>query len=268
MNSVTEPVKLPATPGSDVVGNIVKVGIKVKNFKIGDRVASLVRTGGNARYISVPSSALVEVPRACDSAEAACMVSTFMTAYQSIRLVTKDQFTLNGKSILITGGIEPVGQALIQLCLRAGADNIYATGPKNRHRYIKSVLGAIPLPVEPNDWLPAVKGSMDVVFDLICHDGLDSPYASLNSNGLLVCVGMSALLGKGQQQKNDSGSKGGKGSGGSQSSLLLSSSGPGVLGAPISAYWTQFKGQLLSNVQSYEVWEKFKSDREEFKVRT
>ena len=103
-----------------------------------------------------------------------------------------------------------------------------------------------------------------------------------------ACVGSSQCLGKldvlvslhhhmlihQQQQKNidasGSGSKGAKkGSGGSQSSsLLLSSSGPGVLGAPISAYWTQFKGQLLSNVQSYEVWERFKSNREEFKVRT
>ena len=242
MNAVTEPVELPATPGSDVVGNIVKVGLKVKRFKVGDRVASLVRTGGNARYISVPVSNLVEVPRSCDAAEAACMVSTFMTAYQAIRMVTKDQFTLNGKRILITGGIEPVGQALIQLCSRAGADSIYATAPEHRHRYIKSVLGATPLPLEPKDWLPATKGAMDVVFDGSCHDGLDSPYASLKKDGILVCVGMSALLG--QQGGN-----------------------PGVLGAPISAYWTKLKGSLLSNVQTYEVWERFQTNRDEFKVR-
>jgi NADPH:quinone reductase-like Zn-dependent oxidoreductase len=81
---------LPATPGMDVVGTIIQVGENVKNVNVGDRVATLVRTGGNARYISVSASDLVAVPRACNSAEAACMVSTYMTAYQSIRLATNN----------------------------------------------------------------------------------------------------------------------------------------------------------------------------------
>ena len=239
--NVMTPVSLPATPGSDVVGYILKVGSRVRHFKIGDRVAALVRTGGNARYVSVPATHLVQVPRSCDSAEAACMVSTYMTAYQSLRMVTKDQFTLNGKRILITGGIEPVGQALIQLCFRAGADEVYATAPSHRHRYIKSVLGAHPLPVNPKDWLPSTKGGMDIVFDGTCHDSLESPYASLKSEGVLVCVGMSALLSREQ---------------------------PGMFGAPISAYWAKLKGQLMHNTRCYEVWDSFTSNKEAFKVTT
>jgi NADPH:quinone reductase-like Zn-dependent oxidoreductase len=167
------------------------------------------------------------------------MVSTYMTAYQALRMVTKDNFTLNGKRILITGGIEPVGQALIQLCFRAGAEEIYATAPTHRHRYIKGVLGAHPLPVEPKEWLPIVKGGMDIVFDGKCHDGLDSPLASLKNDGVLVCVGMSALLSKEK---------------------------PGVFGAPISAYWARLKGQLMSNTKSYEVWESFNENKDAFKV--
>jgi NADPH:quinone reductase-like Zn-dependent oxidoreductase len=254
LQPMSDPIALPATPGGDVVGNIVKVGARVRHFQIGDRVAALVRTGGNARYISVPHQQLVAVPRSCDSAEAACMVSTFMTAYQAVRLVTKDQFTMNGKLVLVTGGIEPVGQALIQLCFRAGADQVYATAPANRHKYIKSVLGAHPLPVEPNDWLPHTKGQMDVVFDGKCHDGLTSPYASLKpagagggdggnggGGGILICVGMTALLGR---------------------------EPPGMFGAPLSAYWTQIKGQLLlSKSKTYEVWDSFKENPEAFKVR-
>jgi NADPH:quinone reductase-like Zn-dependent oxidoreductase len=237
---VMDPVCLPATPGGDVVGYILKIGEKVRHFTVGDRVATLVRTGGNARYISVPAVNLVQVPRSCDSAEAACMVSTYMTAYQALRMVTKDQFTLSGKRILVTGGIEPCGQALIQLCFRAGAEEVFATAPDHRHRYVKSVLGAQPLPVHPKDWSPTIKGKMDIVFDGACHD-VDSTYASLKSDGVLVVVGMSALL--------------------CQEQL-------GVFGAPITAYWTKLKGHLMTNTKSYEVWDSFNANKEAFKVCT
>ena len=238
--NLINPTSLPATPGSDVVGNIIKLGKKARQFQVGDRVACLVRTGGNARYISVPQEDLVEVPRSCDSAEAACMVSTYSSAYQALRIVTNDEFTLNDKTILVTGGIEPIGQALIQLCARAGAQEIYATAPVHRHRYVKSVLGAKPLPMQPDEWLETTKGSMDIVFDITCHDVQESPRASLKSDGVVVSIGMSALMRKEKQ---------------------------GVFGAPISAYWEKLKGQLLPNTKSYEVWKSFNDDKDAFKVR-
>ncbi len=236
---VINPTGVPSTPGMDVVGTVVSVGENVKSFQAGDRVAALVRTGGNARYISVPESDLVQVPRTCDAAEAASMVSTYMTAYQCLRLVSNDTFMLNNKRILITGGIEPVGQALIQLCFRAGAAEVYATAPNHRHRYLRTVLGARPLPVDPKLWLDSMKGSMDIAFDGTCHDSLDSASASLNQNGVLVSHGMSALL------KQET---------------------PGLLGAPLSAYWAKLKSRIMTNSMSYEVWDSFVADKEKFKL--
>jgi NADPH:quinone reductase-like Zn-dependent oxidoreductase len=229
----------PITPGVDVVGNIVKCGNKVRSFYVGDRVAALVRFGGNARYICVSEDDLVEVPWSCESAEAVCMVSTYMTAYQALRMVTNDNFSLNGKRILITGGIEPVGQALVQLCLRANAGEVYATAPEFRHRYVKSVLGVNPLPLDPNDWLPIIKGKMDIVFDATCQDDFSSSYSALQRNGTLICLGMSALL---------------------------SRETPGFFGAPISAYWARLKGNLLPNTKFYDLWESFTANKSAFKV--
>jgi NADPH:quinone reductase-like Zn-dependent oxidoreductase len=230
---------LPLTPGMDIVGTIVSCGTKVRSVYVGDRVAALVRVGGNARYISVPETSLVEVPRSLDPAEAVCMVSTYLTAYQTIRKVTNDSFSLEGKRVLITGTMEPVGQALVQLCLRAGALEIYATAPKLRHRYVKSVLGANPLPPEPEEWLPLIKGKVNVVFDGECQDDLSSPYSALRDNGILVCLGMTALLGR---------------------------ESAGILGAPFAAYWARFKGQLLPNAIVYDVWDNFVQDPNSFKV--
>lgn len=230
---------LPLTPGMDIVGNIITCGKKVRSVYVGDRVATLVRVGGNARYISVPASTLVEVPRSLDAAEAACMVSTYLAAYQCIRKVTNDSFSLEGKRVLITGSMEPVGQALVQLCLRAGALEIYATAPTLRHRYVKSVLGVHPLPPDPADWLPLVQGKMHFVFDGACQDDLSSPYGALRNDGVLLCLGMSSLL---------------------------SRETPGVFGAPLSAYWARIKGQLLPNSIVYDVWESFLQDRNSYKL--
>jgi NADPH:quinone reductase-like Zn-dependent oxidoreductase len=231
--SVTDPVSLPATPGGDFIGSVVSVGKGVTAWKEGDRVAALVRTGGNARYMILSQDSLVAVPRSVESCEAVAMVSTYMTAYQSKSFA--------GKAVLVTGGIGPVGQALIQLSFRAGADIVFCTAPDNRHRYVKSVLGAKPLPMEPSKWLPLLEGKIDVVFDSACQDGFDSPQKALNSNGKLICLGMYSLL---QQETM------------------------GAFGAPMSAFWAKTKAQyLMGNTQFYEVWESFQSDPKKFKVR-
>ena len=232
-------IDLPTTPGGDVVGYVLKVGSRVQDFKKGDRVAALVRKGGNARYISVNESDLVSVPRSVDACEAASLVATYMTAYQSLRLATKDEFVLTGKRILITGGIEPVGQALIQMCFRAGAEEVYATAPENRMNYVKSVLGARALPAE--GWLPQVKGNMDVVIDRTCNDTLSSPHAALNDDGILICIGMSSLV---------------------------NSTELGYCGAPLSAYWANFKCGFLTQTKKYDVFESFAKNKKAFKVRS
>lgn len=238
---------MPATPGSDVVGTIKEIGSSVPGqWKRGDRVAALIRTGGNARYAVVPSSSLVHVPENLDAADAVCMVSIYMTAYQSLKMTLtpeekKGAKPLEGKKILVVGGAGPVGQALVNLSLKAGAAEVYATGPKDRHKYMKSVMGAKPLGYEPEEWLPKVKGEMDYVFDGSCQDGYNSSHEALKANGKLVTVGMVALLNREE---------------------------PGLFGAPLSAFMTDAKAALfMSQTQKYELWSSFQNDPETFKVR-
>jgi NADPH:quinone reductase-like Zn-dependent oxidoreductase len=193
---VLNPICLPQTPGFDIVGHICACGSKVGHgFKEGDRVAALVRTGGNARFVSVPSDSLVKIPSNIDSAEAAAMVSIFTTAYQTLKRITQKgpMFSLLGKKVLILGGMDGVGQALIQMCNKARAE-IYAPSPHDRHAFILNVLGAHPLPESKDQWLPLVEGQMDFVFDGICEDGLDTPYKALNKEGELVSFGHTAML--------------------------------------------------------------------------
>lgn len=238
--SVVEPISIPATPGMDIIGNVVAVGKNVTAWKEGDRVAALVQTGGNARYAVISSNSLIAVPRSLDNSEAVCMVSIYMTAYQSLRLVVGKERTLKGKQVLIVGALGPVGQALIQMAKRAGADSVFATAPTNMHRYVKSVLGAKPLPMEPSEWLASIKGKMDVVMDNVCQDGFESSRAALSDKGALVCVGMSGLM---------------------------NSETMGVFGAPMSARWAQTKASyFMSRTQTYDILDSFYKDPKKFKT--
>jgi NADPH:quinone reductase-like Zn-dependent oxidoreductase len=178
-----------------------------------------------------------------DASEAACVVSTYMTAYQTLKMCVRNERTLDGKQVLVTGGVGIQGQALIQMARRAGAAKVYATAPKNMHRYVRLMLGAKPLPMEPEEWLPQVEGQMDFVLDGVCQDGFESPRRALSSDSdsMLICVGMTALL---------------------------NSEKMGAFGAPMSAHWSKTKASwFMSRTKFYDVWSSFKNDPKQFKVR-
>lgn len=238
-------VCLPATPGWDVVGTIISQGGLVEKkygFNLKDRVAALVRSGGNARYAVVPASSLVRVPTSVPAAQAACIVSPYMCAYQSMDLVSDSSHRMFGKQVFVIGGTGPIGQALVHFSIKAGASKVFVSAPMKHHKHVKSNLGAIPVPIESEQWLPLMKGKIDVVFDSICEDGsYSSSRAALKSNGRLVCVGVDGLL--------------------------LQSHSMGLFGAPLSARWAKTKSEyFMGNTQSYEIWESFNRDPEKFKV--
>jgi len=227
--SVADSFALPATPGMDLVGTIVSVGANVQGFKVGDRVAALVRTGGNARYCVVSYHSLVSVPRNLDAADAVAMVSVFMTAYQALNLIDTD---MKGTTVLVTGGMGPVEQALIQLSLRAGATQVYYTAPEHHHIYVKSVLGSIPLcPDESTAFVPS------------CQDGLESSAQALKEIETLLGVGMPTRL------HNES----------------RRALGAPIFGAPMFAIWPK-EQYFTGATRFYDVWESFQSDPDKFKA--
>jgi len=237
--NVFDPVTLPVTPGIDLVGHIASVGERCTRFREGDRVAALVRTGGNARFVSVDECDLFPVPRSLDSSEAVCMVSTYMTAFQSLKQVIGKDRSLSGKTLLVTGALGPIAQAIIQLSWRAGAEKVYATAPQGRHKYVRSMLGAKPLHMDPHEWLPLVEGKMDVVMDGTCQDGFESSQKALKEKGILVCYAMADLLNK---------------------------EGMGVFGAPLSARWNHAKATyFMAKTKTFDLWESHRENPQTFR---
>lgn len=162
---------LPNTPGVDVVGKVVEVR-HTTAFKFdlhpGQTVLSLVKTGGNARYISLQPEKLVKVPENVDPAQAACLPETYLSAFQMLhhgqagnQRYAKD--SLRGKSVLIIGNINnSFGKALVELAMRGGCSIIYLTAKKKHWNHLMDH-GIIPLSKDRREWIQRVEGLMDLV---------------------------------------------------------------------------------------------------------
>lgn len=235
-------IKVPCTPGFDVIGTIVGMGddVEAAGFDYGDAVAACCRTGGNARYCILHYKQLTPAPGNVDSAQAAAIISTYMTAYQALNRCKPraPKQTLEGVNILVTGGNGPVGRAVIELAHRAGASKIFATAAKRYHDELNDK-GVCPLPLDARLWLPLVKGKMDIVIDGICQDGYESPRAALNQKGHLIIIGMT---------------------------LLMNAAEPGMCGTPLDTAIAHFRsGWLMSSTTRYCPYESSLKRPEEWK---
>jgi len=127
----------------------------------------------------------MSLPNNTNHEDTICLIANYVTAYQCLKLAKKEGLPLTNANVLIIGGSEPVGQALVELAVREGA-RVYTTAHKMHEEHLTS-LGARYFNVKPSKWLPTLEGKMDVVIDSICIDGYESSYRALTPDGTLVC---------------------------------------------------------------------------------
>ena len=166
---------------------------KKEGFRIGDRVVAISRHGGgNAKFGKFHVSCISHIPDTLDASQVVCLANSYMTAYQALRIAKKDGTPLTGANVMVTDGFSPVGQACVELAKLEGAKVYVTTTEKTQDKYMKS-MGAKCVPEDPSKWLSKLKGKMDVVIDNTCLDSYGSSWKALNSQGILVCTGMSSI---------------------------------------------------------------------------
>jgi NADPH2:quinone reductase len=182
---------LPFVPGHEIIGTIQYLGERAKisgKFRDGDRVAVVSKTGGgNSRFISIPANRLTKIPTEVQSSEAVCMIHDYMGALRALRLAKKGGSPFTGKSILVTDGFSPMGQAIINLANMEGAE-IYCCAHESKHAYLAS-MGVKCFEKNPEAWLPKAQGTFDVVIDNSCMDAYSSSWYALKDKGKLICLG-------------------------------------------------------------------------------
>ena len=122
----------PFVPGYDIIGEIDAVGEGVTDFRVGQRVAALLMTGGYSQFTIVPEEHLVPVPDRLDPAEAVSLVLNYVTAYQMLHRVGQMR---SGQSMLVHSAAGGVGTAALQLGKIIGL-TMFGTASKPKHELV------------------------------------------------------------------------------------------------------------------------------------
>ncbi|MFC0775957.1 NADP-dependent oxidoreductase [Terrimonas alba] len=125
------PYKTPFTLGHDVAGLVIKVGSRVKKFKVGDEVYARPadhRIGTFAELIAMNEKDVAMKPKNLSMEEAASIPLVGLTAWQA--LVEKANLK-KGQKVFIQAGSGGVGTFAIQLAKHLGASVATTTSSAN-----------------------------------------------------------------------------------------------------------------------------------------
>ena len=125
------PYRAPFVLGHDVAGVVVRVGPKVRQFKLGDAVYARLddfRIGGFAEFVAVQESSLARKPQNISMEEAASIPLVGLTAWQALVEKAKLQ---KGQSVFVQAGSGGVGTFAIQLGKHLGAKVATTTSTAN-----------------------------------------------------------------------------------------------------------------------------------------
>jgi len=188
-------VKLPHTLGQEAAGVVTAVGEGVKDFRLGDRVASAAMIGAYAAEALAPAAQLVRVPEGVSLELAAAVMLQGMTAHY----LACDTWPLRaGETALVHAAAGGVGLLLVQIAKKRGARVFATVGSEAKVEFARGagadevlVLGGDTKFPEAARAFTGGRG-VDVVYDGIGQATFEGSLASLRPRGMLVSYGNSS----------------------------------------------------------------------------
>ena len=192
--------KYPPPPGDseilglEVSGTIAETGPGVEDWKVGDRVISLVGGGGYAEYAVAYASHLMRIPDSMSFEEAACICESYITAFLNIFMIGAFQ---DGQTAILHGGGGGVNTAAIQLCkaLTPNSKLIVTAHPSKMDRVSELGADLVINYLENPDFTEIVKEftakkGVDLILDHVGAKYLSPNMKSLGYKGKLVSIGV------------------------------------------------------------------------------
>lgn len=175
----------PFTPGYDLVGRVLEAGPDGDPALVGQRVATMTKTGAWAGHVVVETHDSVVVPEGVTSEDAETVVVNGVTAWQMLHRAAQVK---PGQTILVFGANGGVGGILIQLAQHHGARIIGAAS--SRHHAALRASGVIPVDYNDPDLSATVRAiapaGIDAVFDNIGGVTTRAAWKLLAPGGTLV----------------------------------------------------------------------------------
>lgn len=183
---------LPFVPGSEVAGVVSEVGVGVEDVSVGDRVVTLLATGGYADYAVAPARNLIPIPDGLGFDEAAAIPLQGLTAYHCIKTsgALKD-----GESVLVHAAAGGVGTLAVQMAKLLGAGKVIATASSEEKLDLARSLGAdVLINYTEEGWPEKVReatdgNGADIILEMVGGDFLEKNLKCLNVFGRMVVFG-------------------------------------------------------------------------------
>ena len=191
-NQYVERQTLPFTPGSEVAGVVSEIGDGVHDVSIGDRVVTLLGTGGYAEYVVAPASNVIPIPDELGFDEAAAIPLQGLTAYHCI----KTSGALRpGESVLVHAAAGGVGTLAVQMAKLLGAGTVIATASNAEKLDLAKSLGAdVTIDYTEDGWVEKVREATggqgaDIILEMVGGEFLKQNLKCLNVFGRMVVFG-------------------------------------------------------------------------------
>jgi len=180
------PYRMPLVLGHDVAGKVVKVGTRVRNFKLGDEVFARpddFRIGTFAEFIAVKEASLAHKPANLNMEEAASIPLVALTSWQVLVEIAKLK---KGQKVFIQAGSGGVGSIAIQLAKHLGAFVATTTSTSNVE-WVKSLGADVVIDYKRQDFSTELR-DYDVVLNSLGSDELKKSVRVLRPGGHLVSI--------------------------------------------------------------------------------
>ena len=183
--------ELPFSPGGEVSGIVKKVGKKVENLKMGDRVMSGTSWGGFAEEAAAWASNTFVIPDDMPFDLAAGSIMTYGTSYHALVDRAKIQ---KSETLLVLGAAGGVGTAAIQIGKLLGATVIAAASSEEKLEYCKKLGADLTISYSTENLKDRIKEltggrGVDVVFDPVGGNHTEQAFRACAWGGRHLVVG-------------------------------------------------------------------------------
>lgn len=187
----------PPPPGeSDIPGleasGVVISAPKGSGFNSGDRVMTLLGSGGYAEKVAVSPKLMMPIPKNLSFEEAAAIPEVFLTAHHNL-------FTLgeikSKESALVHAGASGVGTAAMQLLRSIGAKIFVTVGSDEKKAFCESFgKDVTAINYKTSDFSEVIqeqteKRGVDVILDCVGASYLEKNLKSAALGARMVCIG-------------------------------------------------------------------------------
>jgi NADPH2:quinone reductase len=182
---------LPYIPGTDVAGEIEKLGAGVRGLQEGQRVFGRTVTGGYAELACLAAEEAIPLPENLSFEEGAAIPIPFYTAYHAVN--NKAQVR-PGETVLISAGAGGVGVAAIQLARIAGARVMTTVGSSEKAERVAELGADLVVNYKEQDFVAEAqnftdKKGLDVIIENVAADNLAKDFLAIGLRGRIVVIG-------------------------------------------------------------------------------